>query len=160
MHKGIPVEYCSGSGKYANLFGVSLSTAERLTYQHAGCVGRHGIAITHQSGRRFSVNQAAKSWRAITPGFDDADIALANAADSKMCLRNISSAELRLLPMPTLGCEHRQIDAPSIPDVHVQAGRRFSLRKEEHERIMRTASGLFSSKDAGPTKTGGYDIHV
>ena len=86
MHKGIPVEYCSGSGKYANLFGVSLSTAERLAYQHAGCVGRHGIAITHQSGRRFSVNRAAKSllpvscfsvaWDNWGVGFDDANIAL------------------------------------------------------------------------------------
>ena len=86
MHKGIPVEYCSGSGKYANLFGVSLSTAERLAYQHAGCVGRHGIAITHQSGRRFSVKQADKSllpvscfsvaWDNWGIGFDDANIAL------------------------------------------------------------------------------------
>ena len=110
MHKGIPVEYCSGSSKYANLFGVSLSTAERLAYQRAGCVGRHGIAITHQSGRRFSVNQAAKLLLPVScfsvacdnwgVGFDDADMALADAADSKMCLRNISSAELRLRPMP------------------------------------------------------------
>ena len=86
MHKGIPVGYCSGSGKYTNLFGVSLSTGERLTYQHAGCVGRHGIAITHQSGRRFSVNRAAKSllpvscfsgaWDNWGVGFDDANIAL------------------------------------------------------------------------------------
>ena len=86
VHKGIPVEYCSGSSKYANLFGVSLSTAERLAYQRAGCVGRHGIAITHQSGRRFSVNRAAKSllpvscfsgaWDNWGVGFDDANIAL------------------------------------------------------------------------------------
>ena len=94
VHKGIPVEYCSGSSKYANLFGVSLSTAERLAYQRAGCVGRHGIAITHQSGRRFSVNQAAKSllpvscfsvaWITGGVGFDDADMALADAANSKL----------------------------------------------------------------------------
>ena len=32
MDKGIPVEYCPGSGKYANLFGVSLSNADGLAY--------------------------------------------------------------------------------------------------------------------------------
>ena len=101
MHKGIPVEYCSGSSKYANLFGVSLSLLLRDSPINALGVWEDTESQSHISldgdfwltglpNRCFP--SVASAGRGITGALD--------LMTPTLPLRNISSAGLRLRPMP------------------------------------------------------------
>jgi len=81
MHKGIPVESCSGSGKkYTNLFGASFSTAERL-----GLYNALGVWEDMESQSHISLDRDFRLTRLPNRCFPSV-ASVWHAADSQMCL--------------------------------------------------------------------------